>query len=162
MKKMYNDVVELLPEMIDCFNNHLMFEALEEGDIVAFMPFEDKDIATDFVAQTNKLLADYFEVDDELCYSEDSYVDKVDNPIFFWQDYLNCFFTLRLVDEDAPDENLKGTSYGVYEIVGIAYIDEVNKRLKQRRLNGIRLEYKVKSTPMDRNKHWNRTYDKDF
>lgn len=162
MKKMYNDVVELLPEMIRCFNNHLMFDLLEEGDIVSFMPFEDKEVAIDFVAQTNKLLADYFEVDDELCYAEDSYQDKEDNPIFFWQDYLNCFFTLRLVDEEDPDENLKGTSYGIYEVVGIAYIDEVNKRLKQRRLNGIRLEYKVKPTPMDRNKHWNRTYDKDF
>jgi len=54
-----------------------------------------------------------------------------------------------------------GTSFGMYRIMKISFIDEVNKRLKQRRLNGVRLEYKVKATPMDRNKHWNRTYDKE-
>jgi len=50
----------------------------------------------------------------------------------------------------------------MYRITKTLYIDEVNKRLKKRRLNGIRLEYKVKATPLDRNKHWNRSYDKDF
>ena len=162
MKKMYNDVVELLPEMIHCFNNHSMFDILEEGDIISFIPFEDEAIAKDFVAQTNQMLADYFEVDDELCYSEDSYLDNHDNPVFFWKDYLNCFFTLELVGDEMSNEGFEGTSYGMYKISERADINEVNKRLKQRRINGLRLEYKVKSTPMDRNKHWNRTYDKDF
>lgn len=34
MGKMYNDVVELLPELIHCFNNHLMFDSLEEEDVI--------------------------------------------------------------------------------------------------------------------------------
>lgn len=162
MKKMFNSVVELLPAMIEAFQNRSMYDQLEEGDIISFMPIEDKDAAQDFVARTNQLLADYFDVHDELCYAEDSYLDKEDNPIFFWKDYLSCFYTFKLVDEDPADKDLIGSRFGLFEIVEIAYIDEVNKRIKQRRLNGIRLEYKVKATPMDRNKHWNRTYDKEF
>lgn len=148
--------------MIEAFQNRSMYDQLEEGDIISFMPIEDTDVAQDFVAKTNQLLADYFDVQDELCYVEDSYLDKEDNPIFFWKDYLSCFYTFKLVDEDPTDKDLIGSRFGLFEIVDIAYIDEVNKRIKQRRLNGIRLEYKVKATPMDRNKHWNRTYDKEF
>ncbi|MCL7986575.1 hypothetical protein M8998_01345 [Sphingobacterium sp. lm-10] len=162
MKKMFNNVVDLLPSMIDSFNNRSMYDQLEEGDIISFMPIEDEQTAQDFVAKTNILLANYFEVHDELCYAEDSYLDKEDNPIFFWKDYLSCFYTFKLVDEDPADKDLIGSRFGLFEIVDIAYIDEVNKRIKQRRLNGIRLEYKVKATPMDRNNHWNRSYDKDF
>ena len=159
---MYNDVNELLPAMIDCFNNHVLYDVLEEGDILSFLPIKDAEIGKNLVDQTNQMLADYFDVHDELCYAADSYMDKVDNPIFFWKDYLNCFFNLELVDDEVINEGLEGTPYGMYTIVNIAFIDEVNKRLKLRRINGIRLEYKIKSTPMDRNKHWNRTYDKDF
>lgn len=160
---MFNSLAELVPEMITCFNEHRMFESLEEGDIVSCLPFDDPEGGRDLVHQTNQLLADFFEVEDgELCYDPDSFQDKVDNPIFFWKDYLNCFYDLELVDDDALNRQYLGTAYGMYRVVRVVYIDEVNKRLKKRRLNGIRLEYKVKSTPMDRNKHWNRSYDKDF
>ncbi len=160
---MFHSVVELLPSMIEAFQNHSMCDLLEEGDIISFMPIENTSTAQDFVAQTNKLLADYFDVHDELCYADDSYLDGEDNPIFFWKDYLSCFYTFKLVEEEVPfDKNLAGTRFGLFEIVDIAYINDVNKRFKQRRINGIRLEYKVKSTPLDRNKHWNRTYDKEF
>lgn len=163
MTKMFNPIAELLPEMIDCFKEHRMFERLEEGDIISCLPFEDSEEGQSFVNQTNVLLADFFGVEDgELCYPLDSYLDKLDNPIFFWKDYLNCFFDLELVDDDSLNQQYLGTAYGMYRILRVIYIDDVNRRLKKRRLNGIRIEYKVKSNPMDRNKHWNRSYDKDF
>ena len=163
MGKMYNDVVELLPELIHCFNNHLMFDSLEEEDVISFLPIEDEEVAKEFVAHTNKVLSDHFEVEDgELCYPEDSYLDKIDNPIFFWKDYLGCFFNFELVEDLLDREDIRGTSFGTYRITHIAFINEVNKWIKKRRLNGINLEYRVIPTPLDSNKHWNRTYDKEF
>lgn len=163
MGKMYNTIEELLPTLISSFKGHTMFEEMEEGDIISVFPLEDSEMATALVDQTNDLLADFFEVeDDEKCYAAASYADRLENPILFWKDYINCFFDLELVDDEATNKNFLGTSFGMYRVLNVIYIEEVNKRLKKRRLNGIRLEYKVKSTPMDRNKHWNRTYDKDF
>lgn len=160
---MYNSVVELLPELISCFNDHSMFDCLEEGDVITFEPIADPAVGKEFTDATNKVLNDFFEVaeEDEVCYEAGAYADKVDNPVLFWKDYLGCFFNLEIVDDTLDASAYVGTSFGMYRIMKISFIDEVNKRLKQRRLNGVRLEYKVKSTPMDRNKHWNRTYDKE-
>lgn len=164
MGKMYNTVEELLPALIASFQGHTMFEEMEEGDIVSAFPLLSDEIAYEMVNETNALLAAYFEVgeEEERCYQVDSFADKNDNPILFWKDYINCFFDLELVDDDSINKPFLGTAFGMYRITKVVYIDEVNKRLKRRRLNGIRLEYKVKGTPMDRNKHWNRSYDKDF
>lgn len=161
---MYNSVVELLPELMESFTEHSMFDCVEEGDLISFLPIEEDAVGESFLAETNKLLADHFEVgpEEEQCYAAGAYADKVDNPVLFWKDYLGCFFNFELVEEGADASLYLGTTFGTYRIMEITYIDEVNKRLKQRRLNGIRLEYKVKGTPMDRNKHWNRTYDKEF
>ena len=161
---MYNSVVELLPELISCFNDHAMFDSLEEGDVITFEPIADAAEGTAFTDATNQLLNDFFEVEeeDEVCYPAGSYADKVDNPVLFWKDYLGCFFNLEIADDTLDSSEYVGTSFGMYRITKISFIDEVNKRFKQRRLNGVRLEYKVKGTPMDRNKHWNRTYDKEF
>ena len=162
MGKMYNNIEDLLDEMITCFNEKAMFDSLEERDIISVLPVEDESVAKDFVTKTNQVLADFFDIHDELCYAEDAYADRTDNPIFFWKDYLNCFFDLELVDDDSINQKYLGTAFGMYRIVGITFIDEVNKRFKKRRLNGIRLEYKVIPTPLDRNNHWKRTYDKEF
>lgn len=162
MKKVFYEVADLLPEMIERFNALAMFDALEEGDIVSVMPIKAEEIAVDFVKKTNAVLSDYFNVHDEDCYEADSYKSTEENPIFFWKDYLNCFYNLKLVDDAPADIDFAGTRFGVFEVTEVMFIDEVNKRLKQRRLDGIRLEYKVKATPMDRHNHWNRSYDKDF
>lgn len=163
MAKMYNTIEELLPILIQSFEEHSMFDELEEGDILSVFPLNESDIANELVVETNRVLADFFEVEDgEECYEQDSCTDKLDNPVLFWKDYINCFFDLELVDDESVNATYLGTAFGMYRIVKIIYINDVNKRLKKRRLNGIRLEYKVQGTPMDRNKHWNRTYDKDF
>jgi hypothetical protein len=162
MAKMFNNIEDLLEDMVNCFTEHAMYDVLEERDVISILPIEDKEVATDFLAKTNKVLADHFEIFDEDCYAADSMQDKEENPILFWKDYLNCFFDLELVDDDAVNSKYVGTAFGIYQITAIAFRDEVNKRIKRRRLNGIRLEYKVKETPMDRNNHWKRTYDKEF
>ena len=162
MARMFNNIEDLLENMVESFTEHAMFDLLEERDVISILPITDEDISTDFLAKTNQVLADHFEIYDEDCYATDSMTDKEENPILFWKDYLNCFFDFELVDDDEVNSKHAGTSFGIYQIVGIAYRDEVNKRLKKRRLNGLRLEYKVKETPMDRNNHWKRTYDKEF
>lgn len=162
MAKMFNNIVDLINDMVQCFQEHAMFDILEERDVISILPIEDKAVAQDFLAKTNQILADHFEIYDEDCYGPDSMNDKEENPILFWKDYLNCFFDLQLVDDESVNSKYLGTAFGIYQITGITFRDEANKRLKRRRLNGIRLEYKVKETPMDRNNHWNRTYDKLF
>lgn len=161
MAKMFNNIEDLLDEMIVCFKEHTMFDYLEERDVISILPIADEAIATDFLLKTNQVIAEFFDVHDEDCYAPNSMSDSTENPIFFWKDYLNCFFDLELLDDDSVNEKHLGTAFGMYRIVSIAFRDEVNKRIKKRRLNGLRLEYKVKETPMDRNKHWNRTYDKE-
>ncbi|MCA5005504.1 hypothetical protein [Sphingobacterium bovistauri] len=162
MAKMFNNIEELLEDMVQCFSEHTMFDMLEERDVISVLPLENPELGKVFLAKTNQVLADHFEIYDEDCYDTNSLSDKEENPILFWKDYLNCFFDLELVDDDAINSKYNGTAFGIYQIVGIAFRDEVNKRIKRRRLNGIRLEYKVNETPMDRNKHWLRTYDKEF
>lgn len=162
MAKMFNNIEDLIDEMVYCFNERVMFNLLEERDIISVLPIEDADKAADFLEKTNKVLADFFEIYDEDCYPPSSLSDKDENPIFFWKDYLNCFFDFELVDDDTVNARYAGTPFGLYQIMGIAFRDEVNKRLKRRRLNGIRLEYKVKESPEDRMLHWKRTYDKEL
>lgn len=139
-----------------------MFQTMEERDIIAILPIENPEVAQSFLTRTNELLADYFNIHDELCYSENSLVDKIENPIFFWKDYLNCFFDFELIDDDLLHKEHLGSEFGIYQITRIAYIDDVNKRFRKRKLNGIQLGYRVKESPLDRHHHWNRTYDKDF
>lgn len=164
MKKMYNDLVDLLPDLISSFTNHSLFDVLEEDDLISFVPITDAAVGQDMVDQTNTILAAFFEVDpaEEQCYEASAYNHKEDNPVLFWKDYLGCFYDFELVEEFLDDKAFAGTSFGTYRVVKIAFINEVNQRIKKRRLNGVRMEYKVKATPLDSNKHWNRTYDKDF
>lgn len=162
MAKMFNNIEDLLDDMVQCFQENAMFDILEERDVISILPIENPETAKDFLLKTNQVLADHFEIYDEDCYAPHSIQDKEENPILFWKDYLNCFFDFELVDDDTVNSKYSGTSFGIYQITGIAFRDEVNKRIKRRRLNGIRLEYKVKETPMDRNNHWKRTYDKEF
>lgn len=162
MAKMFNNIEDLIDDMIQSFQENAMFDILEERDVISILPIEDEEVAKDFLVKTNQVLADHFEIYDEDCYGPESINDREENPILFWKDYLNCFFDFELVDDDSINSKYLGTAFGIYQIAGIAFRDEVNKRLKRRRLNGIRLEYKVKETPMDRNNHWKRTYDKEF
>lgn len=162
MAKMFNNIEDLIDDMIQSFQENAMFDILEERDVISILPIEDEKVAKDFLVKTNQVLADHFEIYDEDCYGPESINDREENPILFWKDYLNCFFDFELVDDDSINSKYLGTAFGIYQITGIAFRDEVNKRLKRRRLNGIRLEYKVKETPMDRNNHWKRTYDKEF
>lgn len=162
MAKMFNNIEDLIDDMIQSFQENAMFDILEERDVISILPIEDEEVAKDFLVKTNQVLADHFEIYDEDCYGPESINDREENPILFWKDYLNCFFDFELVDDDSINSKYLGTAFGIYQITGIAFRDEVNKRLKRRRLNGIRLEYKVKETPMDRNNHWKRTYDKEF
>ena len=162
MAKMFNNIEDLLDDMVACFKEHAMFDVLEERDVISVLPIGDAVKAQEFLEKTNQVLADFFEIYDEDCYTTISLSDSEENPILFWKDYLNCFFDLELLDDDSVNSKYLGTAFGIYQIVGIAFRDEVNKRLKKRRLNGMRLEYKVKETPMDRNNHWKRTYDKEF
>lgn len=162
MAKMFKNIEDLIDDMIQSFQENAMFDILEERDVISILPIEDEEVAKDFLVKTNQVLADHFEIYDEDCYGPESINDREENPILFWKDYLNCFFDFELVDDDSINSKYLGTAFGIYQITGIAFRDEVNKRLKRRRLNGIRLEYKVKETPMDRNNHWKRTYDKEF
>lgn len=162
MAKMFNNLEDLLDDMVQCFQENAMFDILEERDVISILPIENPETAKDLLLKTNQVLADHFEIYDEDCYAPNSIHDKEENPILFWKDYLNCFFDFELVDDDTVNSKYSGTSFGIYQIIGIAFRDEVNKRIKRRRINGIRLEYKVKETPMDRNNHWKRTYDKEF
>lgn len=159
---MFNNIEDLLEDMVQCFTEHSMFDLLEDRDVISILPIEDVEIRERFLQLTNQVLSDHFEIYDEDCYDADSMNNLSDNPILFWKDYLNCFFDLELVDDDEINKKYLGTAFGMYRITGIVYRDEVNKRLKRRRLNGIRLEYKVIETPLDRNNHWKRTYDKEF
>ena len=90
---MYNTIEELLPTLISSFKGHTMFEEMEEGDIISVFPLEDSEMATALVDQTNDLLADFFEVeDDEKCYAAASYADRLENPILFWERLYQLFF----------------------------------------------------------------------
>lgn len=158
----YYHIEDLLEEMIRCFEERQMFQTLEERDIISVLPLGDEQVAKGFLDRTNAVLSDYFDIHDEVCYPEKAMDDQEENPIFFWKDYLNCFFDLELIDDDPIHQKYLGSAFGIYQITRILYIDDVNKRLRQRKLNGLRLDYQVKPSPMDRHHHWNRTYDKDF
>ena len=158
----YNRIEDLLEELIRCFETRSMFQTLEERDIVSILPIQEEEAALKFLQSTNDALANYFDIHDELCYSDDSMTNQEENPIFFWKDYLNCFFDFELIDDDHLHDKYLGTGFGIYQITRIVFVDDVNKRFRKRKLNGLSLGYKVKPSPMDRHHHWNRTYDKDF
>ena len=121
MAKMFNNIEDLLDDMVNCFTEHAMYAVLEERDVISVLPIEDADKAKDFLAKTNQVLADHFEIYDEDCYAADSMADKEENPILFWKDYLNCFFDLELVDDDTVNSKYLGTVFGIYQITGIAF-----------------------------------------
>lgn len=57
MKKMYNDLVDLLPDLISSFTNHTLFDVLEEDDLISFVPITDAAVGQEMVDQTNTVLA---------------------------------------------------------------------------------------------------------
>lgn len=162
MKKKYNVLEELLPALVESFQEHTMFEVLEKDDVISIFPLEEEK-GTALLEQTNTLLRNFFETEEFAnYYAKGSCKDKLDNPVLFWKDYINCFYNLELIDDDSVNDHYLDSAFGMYRITQVLYISEVNKRLKKRRLNGIRLEYRVNATALDRQNHWMRTYDKDF
>lgn len=162
MKKKYYVLEELLPALIESFDESAMFDVLEEGDVISFFPLND-DKGGELLTQTNLLLSKVFEKEEvENYYAEASCTDKVNNPVFFWKDYINCFYNLDLIDDDSINDQFLDSAFGMYRVTEVLYITEVNKRFDKRRINGIKLDHKVNASASDRKNHWIRTYDKDF
>lgn len=162
MKKKYYALEELLPALVKSFHEFAMFDVLEKDDVISILPLKEE-VGDDLLEQTNRLLRDFLTNDEfENHYAAGSFTHKLENPVFFWKDYINCFYNLELIDDEVENEQFLDSAFGIYRITQVLFITEVNKRLSKRRLNGIRLEYKVNSSALDRKNHWERTYDKDF
>ncbi|WP_039054564.1 hypothetical protein [Sphingobacterium sp. T2] len=43
MAKMFNNIEDLIDEMVYCFNERVMFNLLEERDIISVLPIEEAD-----------------------------------------------------------------------------------------------------------------------
>lgn len=145
MKKKFNTIHEVLPDLVHSFMNREMLDILDEQDIIDYQPTFTKRQAAEFIDITNQVLNDFFGFEeDEACYGPESLTQKSENPINFWKSYIECFYNFELVDDDLPQTQEVNSGLGIYMCVDDLSIQQANKRFAKRSFDGIHLpDFKI-------------------
>ena len=160
MANKYFNLEDLHEDLLECFRERSMFLEISQMDVVSFLPIEDKTVAKELVDKTNQVLRDYMdsqEIEGFQEFSENSCEEAIENPIFFWKDYLSCFFDFELIDDEGLYEEFLGTQFGIYRATRVLFIDEVNRRFRNRKLLGLNLAYQVLPSSSDKKNFWERS-----
>lgn len=145
MKKKFNTIIELLPDLVHSFMSREMLDICDEQDIIDYQPTFSKDDAEEFIDITNQVLNDFFGFDDEeACYGPDSLSQNSENPINFWKSYIECFYNFELVDAGVSVPEIASAGIGIYMCVDDLPMQAVNKRFAKRSFDGIHLpDFKI-------------------